>query len=92
MPTSDVWYTRELPGGGFVVIEGLPSAGRLVRARVVVERRADRQRRPGHVPPVIAEAEGATRDVVLEELRRVASDNVAVASAIRRRGRRRDRS
>jgi hypothetical protein len=86
--TNSLWYSRKLPGGGFVVIEGLPADGRNVRAHVIVERRADSHRRPGHVPPVIARAEGRTRDDVYEELHRIASDNVAVANCIRQSRRR----
>ena len=84
MHGSAVLYTRELPGGGFVAIEALPSEGAVYRARVSVERRTDPARRSGHLPPVIAEAEGATRSTVFDDLFRIASDNVAVARGIRR--------
>jgi hypothetical protein len=79
-----VLYTRELPGGGYVAIEALPAEGAKYRARISVERRTDPARRVGHLPPVIAEAEGASRTSVFNELYRIASDNVAVARGILR--------
>ncbi len=79
-----VLYTRELPGGGYVAIEALPADGAKYRARISVERRTDPARRVGHLPPVIAEAEGASRTSVFNELYRIASDNVAVARGILR--------
>jgi hypothetical protein len=85
MPAPEIWYTRDLPGGGYVVIEGLPGDGLSVRARIIVERRSEHERRPGHVPPVIAQAEGPTREFVFEELHRIASDNVAVATRMRQK-------
>ncbi|MGH7663219.1 MAG: hypothetical protein ACRENI_02820 [Gemmatimonadaceae bacterium] len=84
MDGSAVLYTRELPGGGYVAIEGEAATDAVFRARVSVERRADPLRRSGHPPPVIAESEGATRAAVFNELYRIASDNVALASAILR--------
>jgi hypothetical protein len=68
-----------------VVIESAaPGAPELsaCRARVVVERRRDPQRREGHAPPVIVEAEGPTRARLYEELVVIASDNVAVARGL----------
>lgn len=79
-----VLYMRELPGGGYVAIEAIPSEGPRYRARVSVERRADPARRAGHLPPIIAEAEGATRSIVFNDLYEIACNNVAVASGIRR--------
>ena len=79
-----VLYTRELPGGGYVTIEALPSDGATYRARISVERRADPARRSGHLPPVIAMAEGPTHTSVFNELYPIASDNVAVATGILR--------
>jgi hypothetical protein len=84
MNTPAVLYTRELPGGGFVSIETLPSDGTTFRACVSVERRTDPGRRAGHSPPVIAELSGDSRSGVFGELYRIASDNVAVASGIMR--------
>jgi len=85
MDGNDLLYSRDLPGGGRVTIEvhpaGVASASRC-RARVVVERRRDPQRREGHAPPVIVEAEAPTRARVYEELIVVASDNVAVARGL----------
>lgn len=52
------------------------------RARVTVERRRDPQRREGHTPPVIEEAEAPTRSVVFDELFEIARDNVAVARGL----------
>lgn len=86
LPVKDaaVLYTRELPGGGYVAIEALPADGAKYRARISVERRTDPARRVGHLPPVIAEAEGPSRTTVFNELYRIASDNVAVARGILR--------
>jgi hypothetical protein len=79
-----VLYTRELPGGGYVAIEALPTDGMHYRARISVERRSDPSRRVGHVPPVIAEVEGPSRSSVFSQLYEIASDNVAVARGILR--------
>ncbi|MDQ3696402.1 MAG: hypothetical protein M3373_00030 [Gemmatimonadota bacterium] len=77
-------YTRNLPGGGTVVIEEDPAPELPPhRARVIVERRADPRRRAGHVPPIIAEAAGDTREDVFSRLYRIASDNVEIARALR---------
>jgi hypothetical protein len=65
-----------------VAIEALPSDGTTFRARVTVERRSDPARRAGHVPPVIALAEGSSHTSVFNELYPIAADNVAVASGI----------
>ncbi len=72
-------FHRDLPGGGYVAIELTMAdgiAGR--RVRVIVERRADRNRRAGHVPPVILD-EVWKAERGFGELYRVACDNVAVA-------------
>ncbi len=82
MTDPELLYTRELPGGGRVIIERTDSAVERVRARVAVERRGDRARREGHEPPVIAEATGATSADVFRELYQIASDNVAVARGL----------
>ncbi|HET7553819.1 MAG TPA: hypothetical protein VFK04_21175 [Gemmatimonadaceae bacterium] len=85
MDSSELLYSRDLPGGGRVTIEALsgeeadPSR---CRARVVVERRRDPQRREGHTPPVIVEAEAPTRARAYDELVVIASDNVAVARGL----------
>ncbi len=78
-------YTRELPGGGYVVIDLLSPDGQLgAHLRLWVERRADATRRAGHSPPVLIETETADPETDLAQLQRIASDNVAVAQAIRR--------
>lgn len=79
----DVLYVRELPGGGYVTIEGqsVPD-GIPFHGALTVERRSDPERRSGHVPPVVLEAEGATPDEVLDRLVEVANNNVAVATAL----------
>ncbi len=77
-------YSRELPGGGYVIIEELPVEGGVFRAQLTVERRTDPVRRDGHERPVIATAEGATAADVFNDLVRIAADNVAVARCILR--------
>ena len=79
-----VLYTRELPGGGFVLIEALSESDAAFRARVAVERRVDPSRRAGHAPPVVADLAGGSRASVYSELYRLASDNVAVSAALQR--------
>ena len=87
---AKVLYTRQLPGGGYVVIEAGPSETQStdgpppVHGLLWVERRADPARRTGHRPPVVVEATGSSRDLVLDALKPIASDNVEVARAIRR--------
>lgn len=77
-------YVRDLPGGGYVAIDLLADSapGTPARARIAVERRAMRERRQGHAPPVIAEAQGDTRSEVFGDLYRIACDNVAVARGL----------
>ncbi|HEX6533065.1 MAG TPA: hypothetical protein VF041_00625 [Gemmatimonadaceae bacterium] len=75
-------YSRELPGGGMVMIESQSRESPTCRARVAVERRSDPKRREGHPPPVIAEAEGSTESTVFAELYEIAADNVAVARGL----------
>lgn len=88
MPSRPLVYTRTLPGGGFVAIDAesgaAGSGGSDHHVRLWVERRADEMRRAGHTPPVIAEAHAGTLETAVEQLRRIASDNVALASALRR--------
>jgi hypothetical protein len=84
-------YSRGLPGGGIVTIEALSGETPEVTARVSVERRIDPQRRDGHEPPVIAEAQAPTQSTAFKELYQIASDNVAVARGlIQWQARRRD--
>lgn len=75
-------YSRELPGGGLVMIEAQGEESALHRVRIAVERRSDPKRREGHAPPVIAEAEAPTRALAFEELYEIAVDNVAIARGL----------
>ena len=88
MPSRPLVYTRTLPGGGFVAIDSdsaeAASGGSDHHVRLWVERRADEMRRAGHTPPVIAEAHDGDLETAVERLRRIASDNVVLASALRR--------
>jgi len=78
-------YIRELPGGGYVTIEGQPApTGVPYHAALHVERRSDPDRRAGHEPPVVVEADAPTQDEVLDRLLVVANSNVAVAAALLR--------
>ncbi len=82
MDEPTVLYSRELPGGGVVLIEALPTPDGPHRARLCVERRSDVRRRSGHAPPVVAEAEAESRAQVFQQLYGLASDNVALARAL----------
>jgi hypothetical protein len=85
MPPEKTLYRRTLPGGGFVNVDvESPSDTGLHRAYVAVERRADPMRRDGHAPPIVAKAEGGTRQSVFAQLLSIAADNVAVARALLR--------
>ena len=75
-------FHRDLPGGGYVAIEATPAIAEDRTVRVVVERRADRKRRQGHRPPVIHEE--AWSAVGLEDLYRLACDNVTIARRLLR--------
>jgi hypothetical protein len=80
-------YSRELPSGGFVLIEADSAEGELHHAFLAVERRSDPSRRAGHEPPVIAEARGTSRQIVFRELYAIARDNIAISRALlRQRG------
>jgi len=65
---------------------GAPKDGKpaIVRAQVLVERRSDPGRRVGHVPPVVAETVAEDVEHAIDELRKIAADNVAVARALQR--------
>lgn len=76
-------YRRELPGGGYVAID-VKRESQLARTRVSVERRAKDERRGGHRPVVIAEADGDERSPGFAELYRMAADNAAIARALLR--------
>jgi hypothetical protein len=76
-------YTRQLPGGGYVVIEATRSDTE-VSLRLYVERRVDPKRRSGHQPPIVAEISGDDRESAVRQLVRIAENNVEVARAIQR--------
>jgi len=85
--TRDARYHRWLPGGGYVEIEvevdhagdaSPPSA----RDRLVLERRADRCRRIGHSPPVVAIVVGDDVNTLVAALFRLALDNAALARGL----------
>ena len=76
-------FHRDLPGGGYVAIELVAAANSDPVARVVVERRGARDRRPGHRPPVILE-EAWKPERGFGDLYRIACDNVAIARALMR--------
>ena len=78
-------YSRGLPGGGVVTIEAVSKETPEVTARVSVERRIDPQRRDGHEPPVIAEAQAPTQSTAFKELYRIAfTEHVPLGEAARR--------
>ena len=79
-------YRRELPGGGYVAIDVQRRAAERAscRTRVSVERRGADERRDGHMPVVIAEADGDERSPQFTELYRIAADNSAIARALLR--------
>jgi hypothetical protein len=77
-------YWRDLPGGGYVMIQvddGATNAG-VVRTRVWVERRGAAERRAGHTPLVIAEIDGDERSPQFGDVYRIATDNAAIARAL----------
>jgi hypothetical protein len=76
-------YTRQLPGGGYVVIEAAQTDAE-VSLRLYVERRVDPKRRQGHQPPIVAEISGVDRERAVRQLVRIAENNVEVARALQR--------
>ena len=74
-------YRRDLPGGGYVAID-IERDPSLARNRVSVERRAIADRRDGHEPIIIAEADGDERSASFTEMFRIAGDNAAIARAL----------
>lgn len=72
-------YQRELPGGGYVKIGVVRETTDAARTCVFVERRAKHERRPGHQPVIIAQADGDERSPAFADLCRVAMDNAAIA-------------
>jgi hypothetical protein len=71
-------YQRELPGGGYVKINVVREES-FPRTCVYVERRAKHERRPGHQPVIIAQADGDERSAAFGDLYRMAADNAAIA-------------
>lgn len=85
MNEPTILYSRTLPGGGYVAVEAdAADDGRVLRGWIAVERRTDPVRRIGHVPPVIAQAEGPNVQRMIQTLRQIAADNVSVAQGLRR--------
>jgi hypothetical protein len=86
MAAHAVLYSRDLPGGGYVIVDAGPAGGAAGghRARLVVERRAEPARRAGHAPPVIAQCEAPDADSAGDPLRGIAADNVRLALALRK--------
>lgn len=80
-------YLRSLPGGGYVAIDVTTVRRFLRKARyrgaVLVERRADGERRRT-LPPVVAEASGDSAESVLRQLLPAAECNPAIGSALLR--------
>ena len=74
-------YWRELPGGGYVAID-VRRERDTPKSCVSVERRAKHERRGGHTPVVIAEADGDERSPAFADLYRLAADNAAIARAL----------
>ncbi|HEY6826374.1 MAG TPA: hypothetical protein VI259_05935 [Gemmatimonadaceae bacterium] len=74
-------YWRELPGGGYVAID-VRRERETPKSCVSVERRAKHERRGGHTPVVIAEADGDERSPAFADLYRLAADNAAIARAL----------
>lgn len=83
--TRAVLYVRELPGGGFVSIEGeAVQQGHGYLGALRVERRSAADRRDGHPPPIVLQTAGATQGEVFGRLITVADSNVEVAAAMLR--------
>jgi hypothetical protein len=76
--SEDAVYHRELPGGGYVKIDVIRER-EPARTCVFVERRAKHDRRPGHQPVIIAQADGDERSAAFGDLYRMATDNAAIA-------------
>jgi len=77
-------FHRDLPGGGYVAIEVAVRGADHRAIRVIVERRGERSRRDGHVPPVILEEDWSAHDGSLDEIYRLACDNVSIARGLLR--------
>ena len=91
-PSGATLYRRPMPGGGYVEVElhAVPAAAtsgrmvRMVRGRIIMERRADPGRRHGHQAPIVAELTGDDRDELMADLFRLACDNAALARTLMR--------
>ena len=88
---ESTFYRRPMPGGGYVEVElEVPTLGaseqrdRMLRGRIVMERRADPKRRSGHQAPVVAELAGDDRDELMADLFQLAQDNAALARNLMR--------
>lgn len=79
-------YRRVMAGGGYVeiVMESIDASTSRSRGRVIVERRADGERRVGHAPPVVAALEGSDVAELTAELFGLAQDNAALARGVMR--------
>ena len=81
-------YRHDLPGAGYVEMDVIhapdDSSDGPIRSciRISVERRASKERRAGHAPPVVAEFTGEHSAPEVGELYRMAADNVALARAL----------
>jgi hypothetical protein len=84
--TAEALYSRPMPGGGYVRVEVVrePSAEHL-RGRVVIERRTPTPATPEEEPLVVEEVEGGDPNVVVDQLFRIACDNVAIARRVLQR-------
>jgi hypothetical protein len=81
----DQFYTRALPGGGYVSVESRRETdSRLVHLLLLVERRSDPIRRIGHEPPVIADVVDGDLQRAVDSLIEIATNNVEVARALQR--------
>jgi hypothetical protein len=80
-------YLRQLPSQGYVAIEVAPAFsflhGHQYHGSLVIERRAP-WRRPGHTPPIIAEATGKSIEAVIQQLLPIAECNPAIGAALLR--------
>lgn len=92
-PQPEQVYRRHLPGGGYVAIEVMPTRSllglRSYHGHVVVERRIELERRIGHRPLTVAEADSPTISGVIHELFAVAHSNTLIAARCLERKRQR---
>ena len=89
--SESTFYRRPMPGGGYVEVEleaptvdSPEQRDRMLRGRIVMERRADPRRRYGHHAPVVAELTGDDRDELMADLFQLAQDNAALARNLMR--------